>query len=184
MFGLDGKFVREIELPGIGSAGGFPGKRADTETFYSFTSFTTPGIIYRLNLSTGMSAEFRAPTLKFNPADYVTQQVFYISKDGTSVPMFITHKHGLKLDGQRPTLLYGYGGFNISLTPAFSVGNLAWMEMGGVLAVANIRGGGGSRMSSTISSRRQNGCASTATRIRRSWPLRAAATAACWWVRV
>jgi len=142
LFGLDGKFVREIELPGIGSAGGFPGKRADTETFYSFTSFTTPGVIYRLNLGTGQSTEFRAPKLKFNPADYVTQQVFYLSKDGTSVPMFITHKKGLKPDGKAPTLLYGYGGFNISLTPSFSVGNLAWMEMGGVYAMPNLRGGG------------------------------------------
>lgn len=142
VFGLDGKFVREIELPGIGSAGGFPGKHADTETFYSFTSFTTPGVIYRLNLGTGQSTEFRAPKLKFNPADYVTQQVFYQSKDNTTVPMFITHKKGLKLDGNVPTLLYGYGGFNISLTPSFSVGNLAWMEMGGVYAMPNLRGGG------------------------------------------
>ena len=142
MFRLDGKFMRVIELPGIGSAGGFAGKRHDTETFYSFTSFTTPGVIYRLNLGTGQSREFRAPKLKFDPADYETQQVFFISKDGTSVPMFITHKRGIKIDGQRPTLLYGYGGFNISLTPAFSVGNLAWMEMGGVYAVPNLRGGG------------------------------------------
>ncbi len=142
MFRLDGKFMRVIELPGIGSAGGFAGKRHDTETFYSFTSFTTPGVIYRLNLGTGQSREFRAPKLKFDPVDYETQQVFFISKDGTSVPMFITHKRGIKIDGQRPTLLYGYGGFNISLTPAFSVGNLAWMEMGGVYAVPNLRGGG------------------------------------------
>lgn len=142
VFGRDGKFVREIELPGIGSAGGFAGKRHDTETFYSFTSFTTPGVIYRLNLATGQSAEFRAPQLKFNPADYETRQVFYASKDGTKVPMFITHKKGLKLDGKNPTLLYGYGGFNISLTPAFSVANLEWMEMGGVYAMPNLRGGG------------------------------------------
>lgn len=142
VFGLDGKFVREIALPGIGSVGGFAGKRQDTETFYSFTSFTTPGVIYRLNLVTGQSMKFRAPQLKFNPADYETKQVFYASKDGTKVPMFITHKKGLKLDGKNPTLLYGYGGFNISLTPSFSVANLEWMEMGGVYAMPNLRGGG------------------------------------------
>ncbi len=142
VFGLDGKFVREIELPGIGSVGGFAGKRHDRETFYSFMSFTTPGVIYRLNLTTGQSAEFRAPQLKFNPADYETKQVFYASKDGTKVPMFITHKKGLKLNGKNPTLLYGYGGFNISLTPSFSVANLEWMEMGGVYAMPNLRGGG------------------------------------------
>lgn len=142
VFGLDGKFVREIALPGIGSVGGFAGKRQDTETFYSFTSFTTPGVIYRLNLVTGQSMKFRAPQLKFNPADYETKQVIYASKDGTKVPMFITHKKGLKLDGKNPTLLYGYGGFNISLTPSFSVANLEWMEMGGVYAMPNLRGGG------------------------------------------
>jgi len=142
VFGLDGKFIREIELPGIGSAGGFGGKRNDSETFYSFTSFTAPGIIYRHDLATGKSTEFRAPKLKFNPTDYETHQVFYLSKDGTSVPMFITYKRGLKLDGKNPTLLYGYGGFNISLTPSFSVANLAWMEMGGVYAMPNLRGGG------------------------------------------
>ncbi|MCO5052736.1 MAG: prolyl oligopeptidase family serine peptidase [Verrucomicrobiae bacterium] len=142
VFGLDGKFVREIALPGIGSVGGFAGKRQDTETFYSFTSFTTPGVIYRLNLVTGQSMKFRAPQLKFNPGDYETKQVFYASKDGTKVPMFITHKKGLKLDGKNPTLLYGYGGFNISLTPSFSVANLEWMEMGGVYAMPNLRGGG------------------------------------------
>jgi prolyl oligopeptidase len=142
IFGLEGAFVREIELPGIGSAGGFPGKRMDTETFYAFTSFTTPGVIYRLNLGTGQSTEYRVPQVKFNPADYETKQIFYTSKDGTRVPMFITHKKGIKLDGTNPTLLYGYGGFNISLTPGFSVGNLAWMEMGGVYAMPNLRGGG------------------------------------------
>jgi prolyl oligopeptidase len=139
---LDGKLVREIALPGIGSAGGFGGKRSDTETFYSFTGYTTPATIYRHDLKTGMSTVFRAPQVKFNPADYETKQVFYTSKDGTRVPMFISHKKGLKLDGKNPTLLYGYGGFNISLTPGFSVANLAWMEMGGVYAVPNLRGGG------------------------------------------
>jgi prolyl oligopeptidase len=142
VFGLDGKFVREIEFPGIGSAGGFGGKRSDMETFYSFTSYTTPATIYRLDLKTGESTVFRAPKVKFNPADYETKQVFYTSKDGTRAPMFISHKKGVKLDGNNPTLLYGYGGFNISITPAFSVATLEWMEMGGVFAVPNLRGGG------------------------------------------
>ena len=142
IFGLDGKFLREVPLPGIGSAGGFGGKRSDTETFYSFTGYTTPATIYRYDLKSGTSSVFRAPQVKFNPADYETKQVFYASKDGTRVPMFISHKQGLKLNGKNPTLLYGYGGFNISLTPGFSVANLAWMEMGGVYAVPNLRGGG------------------------------------------
>jgi prolyl oligopeptidase len=142
IFSLDGKFLRTVELPGIGSTGGFGGKRTDTETFYSFTSFTTPGIIYRYDLAAGTNSVFRAPKVDLNPADYETKQVFYPSKDGTHVPMFITHKKGLKLNGQNPTLLYGYGGFDISITPGFSVANLVWMEMGGVYAVANIRGGG------------------------------------------
>jgi prolyl oligopeptidase len=139
---LTGKFMKEIELPGIGSAGGFGGKRADTETFYSFTSFTTPGRIYRYDFKTGASTLWRQPKVDFNPDAYEVKQVFYASKDGTKVPMFITHKKGLKLDGSNPTLLYAYGGFNISLTPAFSVANLAWMELGGVYAVPNLRGGG------------------------------------------
>ncbi|NOS72511.1 MAG: S9 family peptidase [Verrucomicrobia bacterium] len=142
VFGLDGKFIREIELPGIGSAGGFGGKRSDTETFYSFTSFTIPGAIYRYDLASATSSVFRAPKLKFDPADYETRQVFYTSKDGTRVPMFISHKKGLRRDGNNPTVLYGYGGFNISITPTFSVANLAWMEMGGVYAIPNLRGGG------------------------------------------
>ncbi len=136
------KLVREIALPGLGSAGGFGGKRADTETFYSFTSFTAAGSIYRLDLTTGESMVFRAPKVDFQPAGYETRQIFYRSKDGTRVPMFLTHKRGLKLDGQNPTLLYGYGGFNIALTPSFSIANLVWMEMGGVYAMANLRGGG------------------------------------------
>ena len=141
IFSLDGKFLRDIELPGIGTAGGFGGKRADTETFYSFTGYTTPTTVYRYDLTGGTSSVFRAPKVDFNPADYETRQIFYTSKDGTRVPMFITHKKGIKLDGNNPTLLYGYGGFDISITPAFSVANLVWMEMGGVYAVANIRGG-------------------------------------------
>lgn len=139
---LKGKPVREIKLPGIGSVGGLSGKRGDTETFYSFTGFTTPTTIYRLNMKTGESSVFRQPKVDFNPADYETRQQFFTSKDGTRVPMFIVSKKGLKLDGQNPTYLYGYGGFNISMTPGFSPANLAWMEMGGVYVVANLRGGG------------------------------------------
>ncbi|MDF5720938.1 MAG: prolyl oligopeptidase family serine peptidase [Rhizonema sp. PD37] len=142
IFDLKGAFVREVELPGIGSAGGFNGKRHDTETFYSFTSFTVPGTIYRYNLVSGKSELFRQPKVDFNPNDYETKQVFYHSKDGTQVPMFITHKKGIKLDGNNPTYLYGYGGFNVSITPSFSVSSLIWMEMGGVYAIPNIRGGG------------------------------------------
>ncbi|MBD1881327.1 prolyl oligopeptidase family serine peptidase [Coleofasciculus sp. FACHB-T130] len=142
IFELNGSFVREVELPGIGSAGGFGGKRYDTETFYSFTSFTTPATIYRYDMVSGESTMFRQPKVDFNPDDYKTKQIFYRSKDGTHLPMFITYKKGLQLDGSNPTYLYGYGGFNVSLTPSFSVGNLVWMEMGGVYAVPNLRGGG------------------------------------------
>ncbi|MFP4337737.1 MAG: prolyl oligopeptidase family serine peptidase, partial [Halothece sp.] len=139
---LDGTYIKDIELPGIGSVGGFNGKREDTETFYAFTSFTTPTTIYRYNLETGESTPFRQPTVDFNPDNYETRQVFYRSKDGTQVPMFITHKKGIFLDGNNPTLLYAYGGFNISLTPSFSVSRLVWMERGGIYAVPNLRGGG------------------------------------------
>ena len=142
IFDLEGSFVREVELPGIGSAGGFGGKRYDTETFYSFTSFTIPTTIYRYDMVSGKSTLFRQPKVDFKPDEYETKQVFYTSKDGTSVPMFITHKKGLQLDGNNPTLLYGYGGFNVSLTPSFSVSRLVWMEMGGVYALPNLRGGG------------------------------------------
>ena len=137
-----GKFVREVALPGIGSAAGFGGKAKDKETFFSYTGFTTPTSIYRYDMTTGKSTVFREPKVEFNPAYYETKQVFYKSKDGTKVPMFITHKKGLKLDGNNPTYLYGYGGFNISMTPAFSVGNMVWMEMGGVYAQPSLRGGG------------------------------------------
>ena len=135
IFGLEGAFAREIPLPGIGSAGGFGGKRTDTETFYAFTSFTVPGTIFRYDLPAGASSVFRQPKVDFNPDDYETRQIFYASKDSTRVPMFITHKKGLKLNGKNPTLLYAYGGFNLSMTPSFSVANLAWMEMGGVYAM-------------------------------------------------
>ena len=142
IFDRDGTLQREVDLPGLGSVGGFSGKRHDTETFYSFTSFTTPPRIYRYNLTTHSSTLFRQPQVEFDPAQYETKQVFYPSKDGTKVPMFIVHKRGLKLDGHNPTLLYAYGGFNISLSPSFSISNLVWMEMGGVYALANLRGGG------------------------------------------
>ncbi len=141
-FALDGTFIAEIALPGIGSVGGFGGKSTDTETFYAFTSFTQPTTIYRYDCATGESAVFRKPVVDFNPHNYETRQVFYRSKDGTQVSMFLTYKKGLLLDGNNPTILYGYGGFGVSLTPAFSVGQLVWMELGGVYAVANLRGGG------------------------------------------
>ncbi|MGI9107879.1 MAG: prolyl oligopeptidase family serine peptidase [Pyrinomonadaceae bacterium] len=138
----DGAPVREVALPGIGTASGFGGKRTDKETFYSYSGYTTPTTIYRYDLTTGQSSVFRQPKVDFDPNGYETKQIFYTSKDGTRVPMFITHKKGLKLDSTNPTLLYGYGGFNSSETPGFSVGRLVWMEMGGVYAVANLRGGG------------------------------------------
>jgi prolyl oligopeptidase len=140
-FAQDGKLIREVRLPGIGEAGGFGGKQADTETFYSFTSFTTPTTIYRYNTATGKSTVHRQAKVDFDPNAYKVEQVKYPSKDGTLVPMFIIYKKGIKLDGTNPTLLYGYGGFSISLTPYFSVSNLVWMEMGGVYAMPNLRGG-------------------------------------------
>jgi prolyl oligopeptidase len=142
IFNLDGTFLREVALPGLGSAGGFAGKRHETETFYSYSSFTTPNTIYRYDMVTDTSTIYRQPKVDFNPDDYETKQVFYASKDGTKIPMFITHKKGLKLDGNNPTYLYAYGGFAISITPSFSISMLVWMELGGVYAVANIRGGG------------------------------------------
>ncbi|HIK19508.1 MAG TPA: S9 family peptidase [Synechococcus sp. M44_DOE_062] len=141
-FALDGRFLGEIPLPGLGSAGGFGGKRYDTETFYTFTSFTTPPTIYRYDFTTGTSTLFRQPQVDFDPSAYEVKQIFYTSRDGTRVPMFITHKKGLELTGSHPTLLYGYGGFGISLTPSFSVSLVAWLEMGGVYAQPNLRGGG------------------------------------------
>jgi prolyl oligopeptidase len=142
VYGLTGQFVRDVGLPGIGTAAGFGGKRTDAETFYSFSSFNTPPSTYRYDLKTAQTRLLKQPKVKFDPHQYEVKQVFYTSKDGTKIPMFITHKKGLKLDGQNPCLLYGYGGFDISLTPGFSVSRLQWMEMGGVLAVANLRGGG------------------------------------------
>jgi len=142
IFALDGTFVRDLDLPGLGSAGGFSGRRKDTETFYAFSGYNVPPTIYRYDMKTGKSRVLRAPKVKFDPRDYVSRQVFYKSKDGTRIPLFLTHKKGLTLDGNNPVLLYGYGGFNIPLTPGFRVDRLVWMEMGGVYAVACIRGGG------------------------------------------
>jgi len=139
---LDGRPVKQLELPTLGSIGGISGERKDDEMFYAFTSFLYPTTIFRYDFKTGATSVFKAPTIDFDPSGYETKQVFYASKDGTRVPMFITHKKGLRLDGSNPTYLYGYGGFNISLTPAFSVAVLAWLEMGGVYAVPNLRGGG------------------------------------------
>ena len=140
---LSGKPLRKLDLPGLGSVDGFTGKRTDRETFYVFTSFTTPGTIYRYDLETGTSTVFRQPKIAgFDPNQYETRQVFYTSKDGTRVPMFLTYKKGLKLDGKNPTFLYGYGGFAVSITPAFSLSHVVWMERGGIYAVANLRGGG------------------------------------------
>ncbi len=138
----EGRLIRTVALPSIGSAGGFGGRKDATETFYSFTNFTSPSTIYRFDIRSGASTVYRRPNVDVNPDDYETKQVFYRSKDGTRVPMFITHRKGLKLDGSAPTILYGYGGFDISMTPSFSVSNLVWLERGGVYAVPNLRGGG------------------------------------------
>ncbi|MCR6656659.1 MAG: prolyl oligopeptidase family serine peptidase [Opitutus sp.] len=138
----DGTAEGDVPLPGLGQIAGVSGRADDPEIFYSFTSFTYPTTIFRHDLKSGKGEVFRAPTVDFDPAAYETKQVFYSSKDGTRVPMFITHKKGLALDGTAPALLYGYGGFDVSLQPAFSLGNLVWMEAGGVYAVPNLRGGG------------------------------------------
>jgi prolyl oligopeptidase len=139
---LSGKFLRTVDLPGIGTAAGFSGKRTDKETFYSFTSFISPTTIYRYDPGTGTSSVFKKPKVDFDAEQYETKQVFYNSKDGTRVPMFLTYKKGMKLDGQNPTLLYAYGGFDISLTPGFSIPTVVWLEMGGIYAQPNLRGGG------------------------------------------
>ncbi len=142
VFDLAGKLEREIELPGLGTVGGFYGDRDNDQTFYSFTSYARPVTIYRYDVATGKSELWKAPSVKFNPDDYVTTQVFYKSKDGTRIPMFVTRKKTVKPSPDTPCLLYGYGGFNIPLTPAYSPVNLVWMEQGGTFAVANLRGGG------------------------------------------
>ena len=141
-YDYDGKLVREIELPGIGSAGGFGGKREDTEVYYSFTNYITPGTIYTFNPKDGSSVVYQKPKVDFDVNAFESKQVFYTSKDGTKIPMVITHKKGLKLEGNNPTMLYGYGGFNVSLTPSFSPAMAVWLENGGVYAVPNLRGGG------------------------------------------
>ncbi len=142
LFGLDGRLETEIPLPTLGSVSAISGEREDTEMFYAFTSFLYPTTIFRYDFTAGTMTVFKAPAIDFDPSGYETEQVFYRSKDGTRVPMFLTHKKGLRRDGSNPTYLYGYGGFNVSLTPAFSVAAVVWLELGGVYAVANLRGGG------------------------------------------
>jgi len=142
LFAHDGRFVKDLPLPTLGSIGGISGERKDDEMFYAFTSFLYPTTIFRYDFKSGVTSVFKAPAIDFDPSGYETKQVFYTSKDGTRVPMFITHQKGLHLDGSNPTYLYGYGGFNISLTPSFSVSMLVWLQMGGVYAVPNLRGGG------------------------------------------
>lgn len=141
-FDYDGKFIREIALPGKGSAGGFYGKKEEKDLYYSFTNYITPSTSFKFNVETGVSEVYQKAKVKFNPENYVSEQIFYTSKDGTKVPMIISYKKGLKRNGKNPTILYGYGGFNASMTPYFSVINAIWMENGGVYAVPNIRGGG------------------------------------------
>ncbi|WP_222982371.1 prolyl oligopeptidase family serine peptidase [Flagellimonas meishanensis] len=141
-YDYQGKLLREVELPGVGSANGFGGKKEEKEFYFSFTNYNTPGSSYKFNVETGEYEQYWKPEIDFDPDDYESTQVFYTSKDGTKVPMIITHKKGLELNGKNPTILYGYGGFNISLTPSFSIVNAVWMEQGGVYAVPNLRGGG------------------------------------------
>ena len=139
---IDGTFDYDLKLPGIGTAGSMHGEKNDSIGFYVYTSFTTPSVVYKYNFKTKKSEIYSKPKVNFNPDDFVTEQVFYKSKDGTKIPMFLFHKKGIKLDGNNPTLLYGYGGFNISLTPYFSPRRIFWIENGGIFAVANLRGGG------------------------------------------
>jgi len=141
-YDYEGNKVREVALPGVGSVGGFSGKRDEETLYYSFTNYSTPSTIYAYEPDAGESEVYEQPQTAFNSDDYESKQVFYTSKDGTKVPMIITHKKGLELDGNNPTILYGYGGFNVSLTPSFSMANAMWLELGGVYAVANLRGGG------------------------------------------
>ncbi len=142
IFEKDGKGIAEVPFPGLGTASGFGGKTEDSETFYAFTSYTVPLAIYRYDVRSGENRVVFAPKVNFKPDDYTTEQVFYPSRDGTKVPMLISYKKGIRRDGNNPTLLYGYGGFDISITPTYSPANLVWMEMGGIFAVPNLRGGG------------------------------------------
>ncbi|WP_394344559.1 prolyl oligopeptidase family serine peptidase [Confluentibacter citreus] len=141
-YDYNGKLIRDIELPGLGTASGFYGKKEDVTLYYSFTNYNTPSRIYSLNTQTGKATLHWSPKIDFDSNDYESKQVFYNSKDGTKIPMMITYKKGLELNGKNPTILYGYGGFNISLTPTFSISNAVWMEQGGILAIPNLRGGG------------------------------------------
>ena len=141
-YDFNGALIREVTLPGIGTASGFGGKAKDAELYFSFTNYTTPATIYCYNPKEGKATVYKKPIVDFKSENYISSQVFYTSKDGTKIPMIITHKKGLKLEGKNPTVLYGYGGFNISLTPSFSIANVVWLEMGGIYAVANLRGGG------------------------------------------
>jgi prolyl oligopeptidase len=141
VYDFNGKLESEVKLPALGTAGGFGGERPDKFVFYTFTSITFPPTIYRYDIATGKSTVFRKPEVKFNPEDFVTEQVFYPSKDGTKVPMFITYKKGTTMNGKNPTILYGYGGFNISSNPSFSPSRITWLEQGGIFCIANLRGG-------------------------------------------
>lgn len=141
-YDFDGTLIREVKLPGVGSAGGFGGKTTAKELYFSFTNYNTPSSSYKFDPKTGDYQVYWTPNISFNSDDYESKQVFYTSKDGTKVPMIITYKKGIELNGKNPTILYGYGGFNVSLTPSFSIGNAVWMEQGGVYAVPNLRGGG------------------------------------------
>ncbi len=141
-FDMKGTLVRELELPGVGTASGFGSRKKDTDVYFSFTNYITPSTIYKLEPVSGSVEVFKKPDVAFMTDEYESVQVFYTSKDGTRVPMIITHRKGIRMDGKNPTILYGYGGFNISVTPSFSVANALWLEMGGVYAVPNIRGGG------------------------------------------
>jgi prolyl oligopeptidase len=141
-YDYNGKFIREIALPGLGTASGFGAKKKEKTLYYSFTNYITPGTIFSFEPKSGKSETYQKPKVDFNSEDYVSQQVFYTSKDGTKIPMIITHKKGINRNGKNPTMLYGYGGFNVSLTPSFSIANAVWMENGGIYAVPNLRGGG------------------------------------------
>ena len=141
-YDYDGKLVREVELPGVGSAGGFGAKKDKDVLYYSFTNYVTPGTIYKYDIENGTSEVYNKPNIDFDPEQFTSEQIFYESKDGTKIPMIITYKKGTQLNGKNPTILYGYGGFDVSLTPGFSTAMSVWLEQGGVYAVPNLRGGG------------------------------------------